>query len=231
MFKLSKHHQNLTQILIAILASGVWAVVIQNFFPGVLGQAHAASPAERSKKFDVLNVHRINVVDANGKTRLVISNQKAFPAAKVRGKTYQRSIHNSAGIVFYKANGEEAGGLALSEIHHKYQTALIFDYDYQPTDGIWMSRLESFDGKHWKAGFSIHDRRPYHPGNIKSSQGIERISLADQNHNAQLVISDPKGRPRIRIGVDKNGKPRIQILNADGKVIYRASQVKQSYKK
>jgi hypothetical protein len=38
------------------------------------------------------------------------------------------------------------------------------------------------------------------------------------------VISDPQGHPRIRIGVDQTGKPRIEMLNPDGKVIYGAAE-------
>lgn len=30
--------------------------------------------------------------------------------------------------------------------------------------------------------------------------------------------------PRIRIGVDQTGKPRIEMLNPDGKVIYGAAE-------
>jgi hypothetical protein len=202
-------------------------LVIQNYFSAGLEQAHAASAAARSGTFDTLNVHRINVNDANGTTRLVIANQKKFPGAKVRGKMYKRSIHGSAGIVFYNENGGETGGLAIAQIHGRSQVAQILDYAYQPTDGISMGRSESLDGKRWDASFEIHDRRPYHPGKIKSSQGVKCISLSDQNHDSELVIYDTKGRPRVRIGVGKNGEPHIQMLNAHGQVRYHASQGKQ----
>ena len=51
-----------------------------------------------------------------------------------------------------------------------------------------------------------------------------RIALADENQKAQLVISDPDGRPRIRIGVDKGGEPSIVMLSPEGKEIYRAAK-------
>jgi hypothetical protein len=74
---------------------------------------------------------------------------------------------------------------------------------------------------HWHAGFEAFDRQPYEPAN-ESSQGVQRIALLDNDHNAQLVISNLQGHPRIRIGVDATGTPAITMLNSDGKEVYRA---------
>ncbi|MDE2148390.1 MAG: hypothetical protein KGJ55_00885 [Gammaproteobacteria bacterium] len=202
-------------------ARTVWGLLLRPYLPLAISEAKA-SPAPKSATFDTLTVQRINIVDPDGRTRLVIANSKRFPDAVVRGKAYKRSIHDTAGLAFYDVNGGEIGGLALSKLRDEDQTALIFDYIYQPTDGIWMGKSESPDGARWRAGFGISDRRPYKPGDIKSSQGVERISLSNENQNAQLVISDPQGHPRIRIGVNKAGEPRIEMLDPNGKVVYRA---------
>lgn len=215
--------QRFTQLLLAVLALGVWGLVLKPYLPFAMSEAKA-SPALKSATFDALTVQRINVVDPNGKTRLVIANGKRFPPGKVRGKTYPRSIHDSAGMVFYDVNGEETGGLATTKLRDEDMANMTFDYTYQPTDGIYIIKRESADGTRWRAGFGISDRRPYEPGDIKSSQGIQRISLEDENQNAQLVISDPQGHPRIRIGVSKAGEPRIEMLGPDSKVVYRAGE-------
>lgn len=221
MSALSIRPQRLTQLLLAVLALGVWGLLLRPYLPFALAEAKAL-PAPQSASFDTLTVQRIDVVDPDGKTRLVIANSARFPDAKVRGKTYPRSIHDTAGLLFFAAKGEETGGLALAKLRDYDQAALIFDYTYQPTDGIYIMKRESPDGKQWQAGFGITDRRPYKPGEIESSQGIERISLINENQNAQLVISDAQGHPRIRIGVDKIGEPRIEMLGRDGKAVYRA---------
>lgn len=69
---------------------------------------------------------------------------------------------------------------------------------------------------------SVADRRPYHPGSIHSSEGTQRVWLGDTNQNAQLVLSDAEGHPRIRIGVSKTGRPVMEMLDAAGRVTYRA---------
>ncbi|MGA7539789.1 MAG: hypothetical protein WBW93_13600, partial [Steroidobacteraceae bacterium] len=62
----------------------------------------------------------------------------------------------------------------------------------------------------------------YHPGDIHSTQGVERVWLGDKNQDAQLVLSDARGHPRVVIGVDNAGKPVMEMLNAAGRVTYRA---------
>lgn len=212
----------LTHWLLALLVVGVWGLLLRPYLPLPLADAKAAS-APASAAFDTLTVQRINVVDANGKSRLVIANSARFPDVEIRGKVYRRSIHDSAGFVYYDVNGQETGGLALTKFGTDDVANQTFDYTYQTTDGIKMIKRESVDGAHWQAGFEIYDRRPYKPED-DSSQGVQRIALADEDHNAQLVISDVRGRPRIRIGVDGAGTPTIAMLSEDGKVVYRAGQ-------
>lgn len=180
-----------------------------------------ARAAETTAKLDMLTVQRINITDADGKTRLAIANSARFPDAVVHGKIYPRSIHDTAGLVFFDEKGEETGGLASTKLRNDDVANITFDFTAPRTDGIRMIKQESADGQHWQAGFNILDRRP-NGSRDDSSQGGQRITLADENQNAQLLIADTAGRPRIRIGVDRNGEPRIETLNPEGKVVYHA---------
>jgi hypothetical protein len=203
--------RRLTQLLLAILSLGVWALVLKPFLTG------------RSVAFDTITVERINVADEDGTVRLILANSARLPGAIIKGKTYARSIDNAAGVLFLDATGEETGGLALANLRDNHIANLTFDYTQQLTDGIRLWKQESEDGKNWRAAFDIFDRRPY-TGQVESSQGVRRIALADENQNAELTISDAQGRPRIRIGVSKEGEPSIVMLGADGHIAYRAVQ-------
>jgi hypothetical protein len=209
-----------TQGLLVLLCAGVWGLLLKPYLPS----AQAAASEPRIETLDTLNVQRINILDPSGKTRLVIANGARFPDAVVNGKPMRRSIDNAAGAVFYDVNGQETGGLAFARLYGQDFTTLTFDYTYQPTDGLRMVKRESPDGSRWHAGFEILDRRPRGPGADESSQGIERVSLRDEDRDARLIISDVAGHPRIRIGVDPNGTPAIEMLDASGKVVYRAGQ-------
>jgi hypothetical protein len=214
--------QRLTQLLLALLALGVWVLVLRPYVPSALAGTKAPL-APQSATFDTLTVQRINVVDPDGKMRLIIANSARLPGAIIHGKAYPRSIGDAAGVLFLDTKGDETGGFATAKLRDNDVAGFTFDYTYQPTDGIRMWKQESADGSRWRTGFDIFDRRPY-TGAVESSQGVQRITLADEDQNAQLVISDAQGHARIRIGVDKNGQPRIEMLNSDGKVTYQAGR-------
>jgi hypothetical protein len=210
------------QVLLAILAIGVWGLLFRPYVPSAVAatQESAAAP---SATYDTLDVQRINIVDPDGKLRLVISNSARLPGAIIHGKSYPRSVNDTAGVIFYDAKGDETGGLALGKQYGNDMTGLIFDCSYQPTDCIRIWKQESVDGAQLRESFDIFDRRPY-TGRVESSQGVQRISLSDENQSAELLVSDPQGRPRIRIGVDKAGEPSIVMLSPEGKEVYRAGK-------
>lgn len=209
-----------TQCLLVALTLGVWGLLLKSHMPFLFSEAQASPKKDTSATLDTLTVQRINITDSTGKTRLIIADSERFPDAKVNGKVYKRTIHDSAGLLFFDSLGNESGGLALTKLRDGEVSNLTFDYTYQITDGISMIKQESPDGMRWRAGFDIFDRRPYQPGPIESSQGVKRIALSDENQDANLVISDTDGHPRVRIGVDKTGKPTIEMLGPDGKVTY-----------
>jgi hypothetical protein len=170
--------QRLTQLLLAILAVGVWGLLLKPYL--AIATAAAKSPSAVPASFDTITVQRINVADADGTTRLVIANSARLPGAIVHGKEYPRSINDAAGVLFLDTKGEETGGLAMSKLRDNNVATLTFDYAYQLTDGIRIWKQESVDGANWRAAFDIFDRRPY-TGAVESSQGVQRIALADEN--------------------------------------------------
>lgn len=70
-----------------------------------------ARKPEPSARFDQITVHRINVVEPDGTTRLVISDKAEFPGAYYLGKEYPRTDRDAAGMLFNDEEGTENGGL------------------------------------------------------------------------------------------------------------------------
>src|SRR5688500_18710476 len=123
----------LTQGLLGLLVVGVWGLLLR---PLLLPPAHAdaakpgSSPATKLT-LEELTVQRINVVEPDGTLRLAIANSARIPDAVVRGKTYPRSIHGVAGMVFFDGQGQEHGGLAMAKSGKGDATeALIFDFTH-----------------------------------------------------------------------------------------------------
>ncbi|WP_437335999.1 hypothetical protein [Sorangium sp. So ce394] len=169
-----------------------------------------------------LTAERINVVDPNGATRLVIANAERFPLPRLAGKEYPRAVH-PAGMVFYDARGNEVGGLAITDAGTGKVGALALDYPNYDAMGL-VTRI-SPDGADALAGFLINSRPPQDLDVIAAGKVAQRrIAIENHNEDAQIVLSDPQGRERIILGVDRDGQARIQMLDAQGKVTFQAPQ-------
>lgn len=224
MLQHSSFVQRSTLALLVVLVIGVWGLLLRSYVPTAAAAAAARSAAAAgSAAFDTLTVQRINIVDPDGKMRLIIANGARMPGAIKDDKTYVRSIDNAAGLLFLDTRGDETGGIVTAHLRNDDVTNFTFDCTYQGTDCIRIWKQESIDGARLRESFDIFDRRPY-TGRVESSQGIRRITLENENQNAQLEISDPQGRPRVRIGVDKAGEPSIVMLSPDGEEVYRAGK-------
>jgi hypothetical protein len=68
-------------------------------------------------RFDTITVQRINVVEPDGKLRMVLTNNNRIPGVIVNGHEYadygRRKPTTAAGILFYDAAATESGGLTF----------------------------------------------------------------------------------------------------------------------
>jgi hypothetical protein len=175
-----------------------------------------SAAAERAQPGE-LSVERLNIVDASGRTRVVVSNAERFPPVLLAGKSYQRAI-NPAGLVFYDSAGNEVGGLALSESGAGKLSALV--YDYSNSDAVGMLTRVSADGKDAMAGVVVNSRPDSALDALQAGKvARQRIALQNRNETAELVLADPEGRPRLRLQVGPDGEPRIEMLDAEGKLL------------
>ncbi|MBB1059586.1 hypothetical protein [Marilutibacter spongiae] len=167
-----------------------------------------------------LNVERINIVDPSGVTRLVISNAERFPLPRLGGKEYPRAVQ-PAGMVFYDAKGSELGGLAITDASMGKISALAFDYPNYDAVGL-VTRVAA-DGSSATAGLQINSRPPADLDVIGASKVVQRrIAILNQDEDAEILLADPEGRERIRLSVDREGDARIEVLDAEGNVTFRA---------
>lgn len=120
---------------------------------------------------------RIDIKDKTGNNRIVISNVDHIPPPIINGKTYQRAV-TPAGLIFYDKNGDERGGLAITDTEDTNFNALSFDY--QNADAIGMYAQDNKKDKYFKAGLTINDKDL----SGKPGHNINRINLITENGNA-----------------------------------------------
>src|SRR6185436_13578157 len=114
--------------------------------------------ASKPQNLGEITVERINVVDANGTLRLVISNKDRQHPGVIGGKTLQRP-RPYAGLLFFNDQGDEAGGLTLTgreeNGRRRANAGLMFDQLGQDQT-IGFEYTE--EDRQRSAGFKVWDR-------------------------------------------------------------------------
>lgn len=217
----------------AIISSTVVAVLALNAF------RQSGKPV----KFGEIDVERINIVEADGKLRMVMSNQARQHPGVVNGKVIPRDGPRPPGIIFFNQLGDEMGGLIFGENGGTgHFGSLTFD-KVRGDQTIGFRHLESDNGT-YSTGLEMW-QQPNVPGDVLAgkyrevraiadtaarSRAIQALRDADEmttqrlflgkgrDNTAMLVLSDLKGRPRLRIRVQADGTPAIEVLDETGQV-------------
>jgi len=158
-----------------------------------------------------LSSERIDINDRSGKNRVVIANTDNIPQPIINGIQYKRA-YAPAGLIFYDKNGDERGGLAITDNEETNLNALSFDY--QNADAIGILAQDNKHDNYFRAGLLINDKDL----SGKPGQNINRINLLTENGNAALVMKDHKEIPRIILKVDSLGNPSIEMFDKNGKL-------------
>ncbi len=161
-----------------------------------------------------LSAERIDIKDRSGNNRVVIANTDNIPQPIIKGKTYKRA-YAPAGLIFYDKNGDERGGLAITDNEETNLNALAFDY--QNADAIGILAQDNKHDNYFRAGLLINDKDL----SGKPGHNINRINLLTENGNAFLVMKDNNEIPRIILKVDSLGNPSIEMLDDKGKVKWK----------
>src|SRR5918997_645185 len=74
-----------------------------------------AFASQKRQKFEEIDVERINVVEKDGKLRMVISNNERQHPGIVNGKIIKRDGPRAPGMIFFNHLGDEMGGLIFGD--------------------------------------------------------------------------------------------------------------------
>ncbi len=226
-------------------------------YSGVLTVAFAVtvfagfSGKSKPQHFDEISVGRINVIEPDGKLRLVISNRAQFPGSYVKGKEIERPDRQDTGLLFLDDEGTEMGGLTWGgskDKNGKITADGHLSFDQYMQDQIFAIDAGREGESKWSA-MTFSDRGDYSimegfeaAKRIRALPESERKAAwakfrqehpGDQNrvvigrapdNSSVLRLKDPQGRDRIVLKVDAKGDPVVQVLDAEGKVISQLPQ-------
>lgn len=200
-------------------------------------------PAE---KFKEITVEKINIIEPDGKLKMVISNSRRqhpgmFDGAMLNDRTRPPGIiffneeQDEVGGLIYHGNKNEGAGMALSLDQYKNDQVVQVQYQRNP-DGkqryglnVW-DRSETYTLPHLLStidslkSLGISDKREIDDRLKTIDQGrpisAQRL-FAGKNYDEEvgLFIKDELGNPRIKIYLDANNHAKIQILDQTGEII------------
>ena len=199
--------------------------------------------------FDTLNVQRLNVVEPDGKPRVVIANRARFPGLYWGGKEFKHRSRDEGGFLFFNDEGDEVGGMTFSARQtpkgHMASSGFMFDqYKNDQTVGL---TYDEVNGQRraglrvWERGsadmtpavvLSDHIARAETPAEKAALEaelrklvttgdfgGGERVFAGKELGDSVVRLADKQGHPRLLLKVDEKGEPSVQFLGQDGKVL------------
>jgi hypothetical protein len=199
------------------------------------------------QKFGELSAERINIVDADGTLRLVISNKDRMHPGVIGGKVIQRP-RPVAGLLFFNDYGDEAGGLTVTGREQNGNRAasagIMFDqpgqdqtigFDYSETNGRRTAAFKVWDRPETplvelvdklNAANAIENRTERDAAIAKiraeAPKPAQRVFVGKSGDRvATVVLADAQGRNRLALRVDADGNASIEFLDAQGKIVQK----------
>ena len=193
---------------ILVVYSAVMTTLLASF-------ALAGFAAPKVQHFDEIDVHRINVREADGTLRMVISNQARLPGVIERGKEHAKVERPYAGMLSYNDEGSENGGLVFGGRRNANGevvdsgASLSFDR-YGANQIVQLAGVD--DSKDHIVGLILSDSDP--------TSTRRRVLIGhDKEGAASLSLMDRNGRKRILLQVAADGLPSLSFLDAKGRVV------------
>jgi hypothetical protein len=213
--------------------------------------------ADQKNKFEEIDVERINIVEKDGKLKLVISNSERQHPGTIDGRTLARK--RPAGFLFFNDAGDECGGLSFSgnQKDGKGNASGLLAFDRFRQDQTVGLQYGESNGQ-YSAGLRVWDRPESSLGPLidkmvdieKMKEGpektaamkalrempaastAERVMVGRDREQAAVVrLSDAKGKPRLKLSVDAAGVSKLEFLDEAGKVTYSLPQDSKAERK
>ena len=201
---------------------------------------------QTQQRIDELTVQRLNVVDANGTLRFVLSNKDRMHPGVMDGVTINRP-RPVAGMLFFNDEGDEVGGLTFTgtdDNGRRANAGLMFDQlkqdqtvgiSYNESNGQKTAGLQVWDRSDQPLsdlikGLNAANALPEGPQRdeavkavrAKAQPGPRRVFVGKNADKAATVsLADATGKHRLVMTVGADGAASIDFLDADGKTIQR----------
>jgi hypothetical protein len=231
-----------------------YSLLLSALFGALVATAFQRGPqGAPPTKFTEIDVERINLVEPDGKLRMVISNRARSIGPIYKGKPFGYPGGTRPGMIFFNDEGTENGGLTFTgrrDANGRWQASTGMSFDQFDQDQVVMLQYQDNNGVR-RMGLTVADRDDRNiydlvqardsitaafPDTARRNPALrqlmgprngvplyaERVYVGRDRSKAAVVnLSDPQGRPRLRLVVDSLGNPGLEFLDDGGRVTAR----------
>lgn len=186
--------------------------------------------ASDSAKFDTIDVQRINVREADGTLRMVVSNNARMPNGIFKGKEYPHPNQGKrgAGLMFYNDEGSEVGGLTFRGAkgpNGKGRGSVHMSFDQYEQDQVLVLQQSDRGGVH-EAGLWINDRPEESLiGMIAEYARISSLPQPERDRRWQKIVEEHaknyQGGQRLFVGKDESRAAILDMKDAENRTRLR----------
>jgi hypothetical protein len=225
--------------------------IVSTLLLGVVALAGFGQTSQKTK-FTELDVERINIVEKDGKLKMVISNGERQHPGVIDGRTLSRK--RPPGMLFFNDRGDECGGLSFNgdQKDGKSNAGALLAFDrfqqdqtvaiqYGENNGQYSAGLRVWDRPDTSLGEVVDklqaiEKMPEGPEKTQAMQKLRETSGAGvaqrvfvgktREKAAALTLADSQGRPRLLLMVDAQGAAKLEFLDEKGAVVQRLPAAK-----
>ena len=184
----------------------------------------ALRPAPRQEKFTEIDVERINVVEPDGKLRMVISNRPRSIGPIYKGKPFGYPGGGRPGIIFFNDEGTENGGISFDGARGsdgKFRANSGFSFDQYNQDQVLYLQYADDNGTR-RMGLTVADRADADIYDIvQRRDSIARLPDGPAKEAAMKALMAPRnGVPlfaqRVYVGRDRARSAVVNLSDPQG---------------
>lgn len=212
-----KIEKELKLLRIAVVASLSLSVVILT----------TGMKANNDARFETLSVERLNIIEADGTVRMLLTNTARFPTTEqVNGRVLNEERKKRAGMLFFNEEGIEAGGFIYdgSKTADGHSSGLSLTFDKY--DGDQVMQLLTVDEKRGdkrviRSGLAFNDRPEFETQQGTRDIMRELAQITDRAERRKKINEYQEqgligGAPRILIGKTAEQNNGLFLFAKDG---------------
>lgn len=183
--------------------------------------------ANNDARFETLSVERLNIIEADGTVKMLLTNTARFPTTEeVNGKVLNEDRKKRSGMLFFNEEGMEAGGFIYDGSKNARGHSAGMSLTFDKYDGDQVMQLLTVDEKRGdrrviRSGLAFNDR-PEFETQDKVREIMRELAQITDNAERNRKIAEYEqqgligGAPRILLGKTAEQNNGLFLFAKDG---------------